>query len=162
MKRLTLNREFAMRHLFVAALLAGMGGWFGYDGYVAYPSMTPEALYEQIEKSPPPTPEAAARVYAAAIPRQKQFMCICLVGAAIVGLGVLRAARFRFDFDGTGFAVRGGARQSFADVAGVDSRKWEKKGIMRLKTGAGWIVLDAWHHNGVKEVRELLAAAGKI
>ena len=42
MKRLKLNPEFFYRHLAVCILMLGMGCWFGYDGFVAYPK-TPAA-----------------------------------------------------------------------------------------------------------------------
>ena len=159
--KLRLNREFAMRHLFVAALLAGMGCWFAYDGYVTYPSMTPEALYERIEKGAPPSREAAERVYANAIPRQRQFMVLCLVGAAIVGLGVWRASRFRFAYRERSFSYSG-RRHSIDDIAKVDVSQWKKKGILRVAVRDGTkISLDAWHHTGVDGFYDLLRDAGK-
>ena len=160
--KLKLNREFATRHLFVAVLLAGMGGWFAYDGYVTYPSMTPEALYEQIEHSPAPSREAAEKVYSNAIPRQKQFMCLCFVGAAIVGLGVLRASRFSFAYREHGFS-HNRRRYRIDDVAKVDVSQWKKKGILRIVTSDGArITLDGWHHKGVDGFYEILRDAGKV
>lgn len=160
--KLKLNREFAMRHLFVAALLAGMGGWFAYDGYVTYPSMTPEALYEQIEKSAPPSKEAAEKVYANAIPRQKQFMALCLLGAAIVGFGVWRASRFRFAYRERCFSFNG-RRHAVDEVAKADVSQWKKKGILRITLWDGTrITLDAWHHKGVEGFYDILRDAGKV
>ena len=155
--KLKLNREFAVRHLFVAALLFAMACWFAYDGYVTYPSMTPEALYEKIEGSAPPSHEDALRVYGNAIPRQKQFMSLCLVGAIIVGLGVLRAYRFDFEYDETGFAFKG-CRMNYADVKSLNDSQWKKKGILRLETVRGRIVLDAWHNTGVDGFYDILVA----
>lgn len=160
--KLKLNREFAIRHLFVAVLLTGMGAWFAYDGYVAYPSMTPEALYEQIEHQPPASREAAEKVYANAIPRQKQFMALCIIGAAIVGFGVWRASRFRFTYRERGFSYHG-RRYAIADISKVDASQWGKKGILRLLTGDGTrIVLDGWHHKGVDGFYDILRDAGRI
>lgn len=153
--KLELNREFAMRHLFVAVLLTAMGAWFGYDGYVTYPSLTPEALYERIEKSAAPSHEAAVKLSENAIPRQKQFMTLCLIGALVVGLGVLRAWRFQFEYDETGFTWRG-RRMTFDDIESVDESQWKKKGILKLKTREGSITLDAWHNTGVDGFYELV------
>lgn len=160
--RLKLNKEFAARHIFVAALLVGMAGWFGYDGYVTYPSMTPDALYELIEHSQPPTPETAEKVYANAIPRQKQFMVLCLIGAAVIGLGVFRAARFSFTYRERGFSFQG-RRYAIDDVAAVDVSQWKKKGILKLRLRDGAkVTLDNWHHTGVGGFYELLRDAGKV
>ena len=45
--RLKLNKEFAVRHLAVALLMAALGGWFAYDGYVKYPAMDAATLYRE-------------------------------------------------------------------------------------------------------------------
>ena len=154
--KLKLNREFAVRHLFVTVLLAAMGCWFAYDGYVTYPSMTPEALYEKIEHSQPPSHEAAVKVYENAIPRQKQFMGLCLLGSLIVGLGVFRAWRFDFEYDDAGFTWNG-RRMAFADIKSVDDSQWKNKGILKLNTPFGRITLDAWHNTGVDAFRAKLS-----
>lgn len=155
--KLKLNREFAIRHLFVTALLLAMGGWFAYDGYVTYPSMTPEALYEKIEHSQPASHEAAVKVYENAIPRQKQFMGLCIVGALIVGLGVLKAWRVSFEYDEAGF-VWNGRRMALSDIESVDESQWKKKGILKIKTRCGRITLDAWHNTGVDGFYEIVRA----
>ena len=155
--KLKLNREFAMRHLFVTLLLAAMGGWFAYDGYVTYPSMTPEELYEKIKHSKPPSAEAAAKVRENAIPRQKQFMGLCLIGSLIVGLGVLRAWKVSFEYDESGFAWNG-RRMQLTDIESVDESQWKKKGILKLKTRNGPITLDAWHNTGVDGFYEIVRA----
>ena len=155
--KLKLNKEFATRHLFVTALLIAMGYWFAYDGYVTYPAMTPEALYEKIEHSQPASHEAAVKVYENAIPRQKQFMGLCFVAALVIGLGVLRAWRFAFEYDEKGFTWNG-RRMSLSDIESVDESQWKKKGILKLKTKAGRIVLDAWHNTGVDGFHEIVRA----
>ena len=153
--KLRLNREFAIRHIFVTVLLVAMGAWFAYDGYVTYPSMTPEELYQKIEKSEAPSHEAAMKVYESAVPRQKQFMGLCLVGALIVGLGVLKAWRFSFEYDETGFTWRG-RRMELSDIESIDESQWKKKGILKFKTSAGAITLDSWHNTGVDGFYELV------
>jgi hypothetical protein len=42
MTKLKVNPEFFRRHLFVTVLMAGLGAWFAYDGYVKYPSQSEE------------------------------------------------------------------------------------------------------------------------
>lgn len=149
MKALTLNREFAMRHLGVALLMLGLSGWFGYDGFVRYPAMPAAELYRSIEGS-----DAPAGLDLAAFKRQKTqtqygFTLLAFLAALVIGGHVGLLARFRFAYDDAGF-VCGKTRRKFADVDAreVDWSQWEKKGIVRV---AG-ITLDAWHHAGVREV----------
>ncbi len=158
--KLSLNREFFLRHLFVAVLMLGLGCWFGYDGFVGYPSKTPSQLYEMIEKSAPPSPEAAQKVYDNAIPRQKQFMGLALLASLAIGLHLLLVSRLDFEFDADGFTW-GGKRFTMADIARIDDSRWEKKQICVIFVkGGGKLVLDAWHHVGVKDFHEKLKAVG--
>lgn len=135
MKKLKVNPEFFRRHLFVTVLMAGLGGWFGYDGFVKYPAESDEYFAGlHLEK-------------ATAIERQKQFMALSLLASLAVGLHLLKVCRFRFEYDEDGF-VHNGVRRAYKDVKTVDRSKWDKKGIVKVDG----IVLDAWHHLGVKEV----------
>ena len=139
MTKLVLNREFAVRHLGVALLMLGLSGWFAYDGYVAYPERD-DAWFEQRHL----VKENATR-------RQREFMVLALVAALVVAGHVALVARLDFEYDEDGF-VCGGERRRFADVRSVDWSKWEKKGIVKVDG----IVLDAWHHTGVRAVAERL------
>ena len=139
MKKLVLNREFAVRHLGVALLMLGLSGWFAYDGYVAYPKHD-EAWFEQQHLNKD-----------SAIRRQREFMILAFVAALVIAGHVGAVARLDFSYDDDGF-VCGGVKRRFADVKSVDWSKWEKKGIVKVDG----IVLDAWHHTGVREVAEKL------
>ena len=157
MKRLTLNREFAVRHLGVAALMLGLFGWFGYDAAVRYPATPAAELYRAIEGS-----DAPAGFDLDAFKRQKTqaqygFAVLALLVALAVGGHVAWLARFRFEYDDDGFSVGGGPRRAFADVKAVDWSAWTKKGIVRMDG----VTLDSWHHEGVKEVAAILEKAGK-
>ena len=46
--KLSLNREYAVRHLGVAALMAALCAWFVYDGAVAYPAMSDVDFKEKV------------------------------------------------------------------------------------------------------------------
>ena len=147
MKRLTLNREFAVRHLGVALLMLGLSGWFGYDGFVRYPATPAAELYRSIEGS-----DAPAGFDLDAFKRQKTqtqhgFSLLALLASLVIAGHVGLLARFRFDYDDTGFVFRG-VRRAFADVKRIDWSQWEKKGIVRVDG----IKLDAWHHAGVRDV----------
>ena len=152
--KLSLNKDYARRHLFVTVLMLGLGCWFGYDGLVAYPSMTAADLYRSIEKSDPPADLPAERLEA--FKRQKTqtqygFAVLALFAGAVVGLRLLKSARFAFEFDESGFTSNG-RRYTRDDIAAVDRTRWETKTILvlRMKDGSTH-TLDAWHHLGVKD-----------
>ncbi len=125
--KLKLNREYAVRHLAVAALMLGMSGWFLYDGAVKYPKQD-DKFFEEIH---------AKRE--TAIARQYQFSAITFVAALVIAGLVGLEARKKFDFGKD-------------DVSSVDFSKWEKKRIAYAKLKSGkTVALDAWHFSGVRD-----------
>jgi len=156
---LTINREFLKRHLFAVLLLAGLGAWFGYDGFVTYPKTPAAELYASIEKSAPPasmTEERLEAFKAQKIQSQYGFCLALLFASAVAGLHLLGVSRLRFSFDDEGFTWNG-KRHSYGDVRSVDRTKWAKKGILKLALADGSVTLDAWHHAGVVEFETRLA-----
>ncbi len=150
--KLQLNREFAIRHLGVALLMAGLCGWFIVDGAIVYPQKD-EAYFEtelHTQKQ-------------RAIDRQFQFAGLTGLAAIIIALGVLRNKRRTLEWDDTQMcgSLTGGKPLTFADVAKLDTKRWESKGIMVVYAKDGrHFILDAWHHVGVKElVAKLMPAA---
>jgi len=144
--KITLNPEYAKRHLFAVAVLIGLGLWFGYDGFVRYPALPAAELYRSIEGS-----EASSGVDLEAFKRQKTqtqygFTFLCLIAGAVVGLRLWKSARLKVDFDETGYTVDG-RRIAWPEVKDVDRSRWESKGIVKVDG----LVLDAWHHRGVRE-----------
>lgn len=152
--KLTLNKEYAQRHLFVAVLMLGLGAWFGYDGLITYPSLPPVELYRSIEKADPPPEMTEERL--AAFKKQKTetqygFALLSLLAGVVVGLRLFKAAQFTFAFDDAGFTANG-RTYTRADIAKVDRSQWEKKSILGLLLSDGTrLTLDAWHHRGVKD-----------
>jgi len=142
--KLQLNREFAMRHLGVAVLMAGLCGWFLYDGAIVYPQKD-EAYFEtelHTQKQ-------------RAIDRQYQFAGLTGLAAIIIALGVLRNKRRTLEWDDNQMcgSLTGGKPLAFGDVARLDTAKWESKGILVVYAKDGrHFILDAWHHTGVKEL----------
>ena len=157
MKALKLNREFAVRHLGVAALMLGLSGWFGYDGFVTYPAMSSYELYCSIEKSEPPAGLDLAAFKKQKTQTQYGFAALALLAALVVGGHVALVARLRFEYDDDGFSAAGRPRRAFSDVRSVDWSKWKSKGIVRVDG----VTLDAWHHDGVRDVAASLERAGK-
>ena len=80
-------------------------------------------------------------------------MVLALVAALVIAGHVGLVARLDFSYDENGF-VCGGVKRSFSEVKKVDWSKWDRKGIVKMDG----IVLDAWHHVGVKGVAEILRA----
>jgi len=149
--KLKLNKEYAQRHLFVTLLMAGLCGWFGYDGFVRYPSLSAADLYRSIEKCDPPAGTNLDAFKQQKTRSQYGFTLLTFLAALTVGLRLLKSAKFDFTFDENGFSCQG-RKFSRTDIVQVDRSKWEKKSIavIKLKDGEK-IVLDAWHHTGVKE-----------
>jgi len=74
------------------------------------------------------------------------------------GLRLFKSYKFNFEFDSAGFSFNG-RRYAFDDIASTDHKHWKSKSILTLKTKDGTkIVLDAWHHTGVKEFEARLAS----
>jgi len=149
--KLTLNREYATRHLFVTLLMTGLCCWFGYDGFVRYPATPAAELYKSIEGS-----DAPAGFNLEAFKKQKtqtQYGFTFLAGlvALVVGLRLFKSYKFDFEFDDEGF-VHQGRRHAYSDIKKVDRSKWTSKGILKVDG----IVLDSWHHVGVKEFADAL------
>jgi hypothetical protein len=139
MKKLKVNPEFFKRHLFVTLLMAGLGCWFGYDGFVKYPAAGDEFFAER------------HLVREKATERQKQFMILSFIASILVGGHLWKIASFKVDYDDEGFVYKG-ERRLYRDVKNVDRSQWKKKGIVK----ADGIVFDAWHHLGVNEIEQRL------
>ena len=156
MTALKVNREFFLRHLAVALVMLGVGGWFAYDGFVVYPRTPAAELYEKIEKSAPGEGFPLEGFKRQKIRSQYGFTVLCLLAAALIGLHLAAVCRFRFAYDETGFEWRG-RRRPLSDVKSVDRAAWKRKGIVKIALSDGSrVTLDAWHHVGVKEFERLL------
>jgi len=149
--KLTINKEYATRHLFVTLLMLGLCGWFGYDGFVRYPATPAAELYKSIEGSDAPDGFNLDAFKKQKTQTQYGFTILAGLVALIVGLRLLKSYKFDFAFDDEGF-VHQGKRRAYSDINKVDRSQWEKKGIVKVDG----IVLDSWHHVGVKEFVENL------
>ena len=155
MTRLKLNPEYAKRHLFVTLLMVGLGGWFGYDGFVGYPATPAAELYKSIEKSDAPEGYDLEEFKRQKIGTQYGFMILAFFAAAVVGSRLMRHRRFKFGYTDDFYVYRG-RRHLISKIKAIDRSKWEKKGIVNVDG----ITLDAWHHLGVKEFVEKLDGLG--
>ena len=156
MKKLKLNPEFFRRHFAVCLLMVGLGCWFGYDGLVSYPKTPAAELYEKIEKAKAPEGYPLEAFKRQKIKSQYGFAVLCLVAAALIGINISAAAFFRFEYDEKSF-VYDGRRRMLGEVKLVDRSQWKKKGILKLVLEDGTkVVLDAWHHLGVKDFEKMV------
>ena len=139
--KLTLNREYAVRHLGVAALFAGLAGWFLYDAVFVYPYLPADGAHRTT------------------VEFQYSFAALLATAAFCIALRVWTNARRVVEWDdgklwGPGV---GGTAIPFSDIVGVEDAQWARKGIIVLVTKDGRrIKLDAWHHAGVKALVEKL------
>ena len=134
MKRLRLNREFAVRHIGVALLMFGLSCWFAYDGYVEYPRHDDEWFEQRHLKK-----ESATR-------RQREFMVLAFIAALVIAGHVAVVARLDFEYDDEGF-VCGGEKRSFAldeGILGSFLERWKSHREMweRAAADAGADLLD--------------------
>ena len=153
----SINREYAARHLFACAVIAGLCAWFAYDGAVKYPATPAAELYRSIEKSDPPAHMAPAALEAFKAQKTKSqlyFAGLLFLLAAVVGWRLFSASRFSLEFDDDGFSC-GGERFSYGDIKSIDDSMWKKKNVLKVDVArdgkSRTFVLDAWHHLGVKE-----------
>ena len=149
--KLTLNREFAVRHVGVALLMLGLSCWFGYDGFVRYPATPAADLYRSIEGSDAPAGFNLEAFKVQKTQTQYGFTLLTFLAALVIGGHVWLLSKFRFEFDDESYTFAG-KRVAIKDVKSVDRSQWEKKGIVKVDG----IKLDAWHHVGVKEFVEKL------
>lgn len=151
MKKFTLNKEYLVRHLGVAILMAGLGCWFVYDGAVVYPKMNAAEFCEKHHKSL----ENPEQELVKAIKRQYQFASISFIAALAIACGLLkvRGQTLAWDDEKMCGTLTGGKPAFFKDVAGTDKSQWDKKGILVVEMNDGRKVkLDTWHHAGAKEL----------
>ena len=151
MERLRLNPEYAKRHLFVTVLMIGLGGWFGYDGFIGYPATPAAELYRSIEGSDAPEGFDLEAFKKQKIGTQYGFTILAFFVAAVVGSRLAKSKRFKFGYTDDYYVYRG-RRHLVSEIKTVDRSNWEKKGIIKFDG----ITLDAWHHLGVKEFVEKL------
>lgn len=152
--KLQLNREFALRHLGVAVLFFGLCGWFLYDGTVTYPQMDDAVFKEQILHG---RQGDFSKLRQDATNRQFQFAVLCGMAALLIAAGVGRCHLQTLEWDDTQMcgSLTGGRPLAFADVSGIDDRRWEKKGILVVLAKDGRrFTLDTWHHQGAKALAE--------
>ncbi len=142
-----------MRHLGVALLMAGLCGWFLYDGAVSYPQKDDAYFETELHTQKQ-----------RAIERQFQFATLTGIAALVIAFGVWRNSRRTLEWDDSQMcgSLTGGRPLAFTDIERVDVRRWASKGILVVTAKDGrQMTLDAWHHTGVKDLAARLPLPGE-
>lgn len=92
-----------------------------------------------------------------------QFVSAGIGLLAAFGLLGLLGVRFltRFTLDETALTVSFGQQSRqylLAELQTLDTRQWEKRGILKAVFATGSVTLDAWHHTGVRDIVAKLQA----
>ncbi len=153
--KLSLNREYAVRHLGVALLFLGLGGWFAKDAIFTYPQTSAHDLYVSIEKAEPQKGFDLEAFKRQKIQSQYGFLVFLALAAAIIAgrVGLNHLATLEWDDEKMWGSLTCGRPLAFADVEKVDDSRWARKGILVLTAKDGRrVTLDTWHHAGAEEL----------
>lgn len=78
--------------------------------------------------------------------------------ALLALLGFRFITRFVLDEEALTMAIGSQSRRYLlTDLQQMDLRQWEKRGIAKAIFANGTVVLDAWHHTGIREIVARLA-----
>ena len=139
--KISLNKEYALRHLGVAALFTGLSLYFLYDAIFVYPY--------------PPADGA----HHTTVEFQYSAAAALAIFAFVVAFRVFLNWRATLAWDDeqmTG-TLTCNAPLRFDDIDHLDSAKWEPKQILVVHAKDGRrVTLDAWHHVGARELAEKL------
>ena len=166
--KISVNKEYRARHALVALVLAAIGGWFFYDGFVAWPAEN------DAWRSDPANKAAVMRWDAGETPKNApenerpphedgkvrgqiafgSALCLAsLVIAALLAHESFKTLEWNEKEGWMKGSLTGGRRVDFSEVADLDLRKWESKRIARARLANGRkVVLDGWHHVGVSDL----------
>jgi len=141
--KISLNKEYAIRHLGVAALFTGLSLWFLYDAIFVYPNQVADGTHHTT------------------VEFQYSAAAVLAIFAFVVAFRVFLNWRATLAWDDeqmTG-TLTCNAPLRFADIDRLDVGKWEPKQILVVHAKDGRrVTLDAWHHVGANELAEKLLA----
>ena len=141
--KISLNKEYAIRHLGVAALFTGLSLWFLYDAIFVYPNQVADGTHHTT------------------VEFQYSAAAALAIFAFVVAFRVFLNWRATLAWDDeqmTGTLTLG-VPLKFADIDHLDVGKWDPKQILVVYAKDGRrVTLDAWHHAGARELAEKLLA----
>lgn len=141
--KIALNREYAVRHLGVAALFFGLSLYFLYDAIFVYPYLPEDGAHHTT------------------VEFQYTSAALLALFAFVVAFRVFLNWKRTLEWDDAqmvGSATLG-VPLRFDAIDRLDTSKWEKKQILTAFAKDGRrVTLDAWHHSGARALAEKLIA----
>ncbi len=139
--KISLNKEYAIRHLGVAALFTGLSLYFLYDAIFVYPYLPADGAHHTT------------------VEFQYSAAAALAIFAFVVAFRVFLNWRATLAWDDeqmTG-TLTCNAPLRFDDIDHLAPTKWEPKQILVVHAKDGRrVTLDAWHHVGARELAEKL------
>ena len=139
--KISLNKEYAIRHLGVAALFTGLSLYFLYDAIFVYPYLPADGEHHTT------------------VEFQYSAAAALAIFAFVVAFRVFLNWRATLAWDDEQMCgtLTCNAPLRFDDIDRLDSEKWEPKQILVVHAKDGRrVTLDAWHHVGARELAEKL------
>lgn len=167
-----INKEWAVRLLLIFVMAAAFGGWFAYDGAVAWPreNRKAEIAYSDLAsrrtyddwkdrlRNEGYTPGTTPPEYRQPLDIKTQFIyaSICGVAAIAVLFVLLRNTQRKLRSDDKG-VYRGSQFVPFSSITSIDKIRWDNKGIAVLyyKKSDGSnarLKLDDWVYRGAGKI----------
>ncbi len=139
--KISLNKEYAIRHLGVAALFFGLSLYFLYDAIFVYPYLPADGAHHTTVEF--------------------QYSAAAALGlfAFVVAFRVFLNWRATLAWDDEQMmgTLTCNVPLRFDDIDHLDVEKWEPKQILVVHAKDGRrVTLDAWHHAGVRVLAEKL------
>lgn len=173
----TVSKEWKRRMMIIIAVLAGMGGWFFFDGQVAYPLQNQRAaayakLKEQFGNGTAEFEKAwlelrnekgwsakkPEKIYTEGDIRTQLILAgLCLLGAAGVLSHLLRGIPTTTRLEQNVIFLPDGRRIPLSKVRALTKKRWEKQGIADLayerEDGSmGRFILDDYKYVGAADI----------
>jgi len=141
--KISLNKEYAIRHLGVAALFTGLSLYFLYDAIFVYPYLPADGPHHTT------------------VEFQYTSAALLALFAFVVAFRVFLnwRATLAWDDEQMSGSLTGGMPLRFDAIDHLVVGKWESKHILIVQAKDGRrVTLDAWHHAGAHELAEKLLA----
>ena len=139
--KISLNKEYAIRHLGVAALFTGLSLYFLYDAIFVYPYLPADGAHHTT------------------VEFQYSAAAALAIFAFVVAFRVFLNWRATLAWDDEQMCgtLTCNAPLRFDDIDHLDAEKWEPKQILVVHAKDGRrVTLDAWHHAGARALAEKL------
>ena len=136
---------YRWKHLIVAVVLIGVGGWFAYDGWIKWPNQN--RRIEQIQRDKDAAQDANDQAKVDELAKQlaslkkhtdtdiliQKLLAFTLPAFGLFwGIWTLRETRGFYRMTGDTLEVPGHPPITYDNIRKIDKRKWDRKGIAFL------------------------------